>query len=206
MKRTVYLSLTLTLLVGALLMIPSDAFSHCDTLDGPVIKDAKAALAAKDVTPALKWVRAQDEAEIRDAFNKTLAVRSKGDAARDLADTYFFETLVRVHRAGEGAPYTGLKPAGSMAHIEAAADESLESGSPDEIVNHLTKAMTDGIRDRYAKVKAAKVKSGKSVAEGREYVHAYVEYLHYVAGLFDQITKGGAHAHGEAAHEEAQEK
>jgi len=206
MKKHTFLPLGLALLVGALLTIPSDAFAHCDTLDGPVIKDAKAALASKDVTPVLKWVRAQDEAEIRDSFNKTVAVRSKGDAARDLADMYFFETLVRVHRAGEGAPYTGLKPAGSMAHIEAAADESLESGSPDEIVAHLTKAMTEGIRDRYAKVKAAKAKSGTSVEAGRDYVHAYVEYLHYVAGLFDQVTKGGAHAHGEAAHEEGHER
>ncbi|RJO63380.1 MAG: hypothetical protein C4523_20620 [Myxococcales bacterium] len=201
MKRHAFLPIAFALLLGALPLIPSEAFAHCDTLDGPVIKDATAALANKDVTPVLKWVRSEDEAEIRTAFDRALAVRSKGDAARDLADTYFFETLVRVHRAGEGAPYTGLKPAGSVAHIEAAADASLAGGSPDKIVAHLAKAMTDGIRDRFEKARTAR--AGTSVEAGREYVHAYVEYLHYVSGLFDQVAKGGAHAHGEAAHEDA---
>ncbi len=81
-------------------------------MDGPVVLAAKAALEHKDITPVLKWVQKPDEAEIKAAFAKTLAVRTKGPEARDLADQYFFETLVRVHRAGEGAPYTGLKPAG----------------------------------------------------------------------------------------------
>jgi hypothetical protein len=43
-------------------------------------------------------------------FTKTLAVRKQSKEAKELADMYFFETLVRIHCAGEGAPYTGLKP------------------------------------------------------------------------------------------------
>ena len=84
--------------------------AHCDTLNGPVVADARKAIALGDVTSLLKWVAADDEQIIRSAFQKTLEVRKLGTQARDLADMYFFETLVRIHRAGEGAPYTGLKP------------------------------------------------------------------------------------------------
>lgn len=91
-------------------------------MDGPVILAARAALEQKDITPVLKWVQKDDEGQIKAAFTRTLAVRAKGPEARDLADQFFFETLVRIHRAGEGAPYTGLKPAGTPVEpaIEAA--------------------------------------------------------------------------------------
>ena len=88
------------------------AYAHCDTLDGPVIKAARQALETGNVDLVLVWIQPKDEAEIRSAFAKTLEVRKQGDAAKELADMYFFETLVRIHRAGEGFPYTGLKPAG----------------------------------------------------------------------------------------------
>lgn len=189
---------TIVLIVFSfLVLLPSLAFAHCDTLDGPVIQDARLALEQKNVSPVLKWVRQQDEDEIRTVFDKTLIVRMKGDTARELADTYLFETLVRVHRAGEGAPYTGLKPAGDVAHIEAAADNALETGSVDKIVTHLSKALSKGIRDRFERVMATKVKADTSVEAGREYVHVYVDFLHYVAGLFDSITKGGSHGHND---------
>ena len=32
---------------------------------------------------------------------------------KELSDQFFIKTLVRVHRAGEGAPYTGIRPAGT---------------------------------------------------------------------------------------------
>ena len=112
-----------------LMMSPSETRAHWDTLDGPVITDARAALASGDVTPVLKWVRSEDEREIREVFEKTMAVRTLNDAVRELADRFFFETLVRVHRAGEGAPYTGLKPAGSVDHAVMLADQALDVGS-----------------------------------------------------------------------------
>ena len=88
------------------------AFAHCDSLDGPVIKEAQLALEKGDVRELLKWVTKEHEKDIRSAFAQSLSVRTKGKEARELADRFFFETLVRVHRAGEKAPYTGLKPAG----------------------------------------------------------------------------------------------
>src|SRR5512138_2915043 len=96
-------------LIAFTLLWPRPAAAHCDTMGGPVIADAKVALAKGDLTPVLKWVKPENEPEVRTAFTQTLKVRAQGPEARELADRYFFETLVRIHRAGEGAPYTGLK-------------------------------------------------------------------------------------------------
>src|SRR6185312_11295160 len=86
-----------TLMLGLLLSSPVTA--HCDSMDGPVVKDAQTALADRNVYPVLKWVRQEDEEPIRKAFEMTLAVRGQSEAAKSIADPYFFETLVRVHRA-----------------------------------------------------------------------------------------------------------
>jgi len=88
------------------LSVPRITRAHCDILAGPVVMDAKKALEKSDVTPVLKWVKKEHEGEIKVAFKKTLKVRKQSKEAKELADMYFFETLVRLHRAGEGAPYT----------------------------------------------------------------------------------------------------
>ena len=139
------------LLLTASIIIPGKSFAHCDTLDGPVVATARIALEQGDVTPLLKWVSPNDEKEIIDAFKKTLAVRKQGDEAKELADMYFFETLVQIHRAGEGAPYTGLKSGEAIDPAVALADKALESGNADKLVNALTGAMANGIRERFAK-------------------------------------------------------
>jgi hypothetical protein len=173
-------------------------FAHCDTLDGPVVKTAKAALKKGDVTPILKWVKTENEAEIKDLFKRTLIVRSKGKEAQELADMYFFETLVRIHRAGEGAPYTGLKPGEDIDPAVALADKALESGSVDKLVDVLTKAMANGIRERFRSAGETQKHADDSVAAGREFVEAYVIFTHYVEGLHATIKGSGGH-HGEEA-------
>ncbi len=188
----------LMLLTTALL--PASAGAHCDTLDGPVVLTARAALEKGEVTPLLKWVRAEDERAIKDAFQKTLAVRAKGDEARELADMYFFETLVRIHRAGEGAPYTGLKPGTEIDPAVALADKALDSGSVDKLVEVLSGAMAKGIRERFSHTRETKQHADESVAAGREFVEAYVVFTHYVEGLHGLIAAGDAH-HGEAGGE-----
>ena len=111
MKTEIYFIgiMSVFFMFSTMLFVPKEAQAHCDTLEGPVVQTARAALATGDITPVLKWVRTQDEEQIRLAFDKALSVRKKGDDVQELADLYFFETLVRIHRAGEGAPYTGLK-------------------------------------------------------------------------------------------------
>ena len=177
------------------------AFAHCDSLDGPVIKEAQLALEKGDVTPLLKWVTKEHEKDIRSAFAQALAVRTKGKDARELADRFFFETLVRVHRAGDGAPYTGLKPAGTIAPAIAAADKAITAGSVDALSAKIGNAVRDGIRKRFAAVMEKKKHADDSVEAGREYVAAYVEYVHFIEGIHSMVAKGSAHAHGEK-HEE----
>ena len=179
-------------------VLSKNAFAHCDTLDGPVVQTARVALAKGDVTPLLKWVHTDDEKEIRVAFQKTLAVRAKGAEAKELADMYFFETLVRIHRAGEGAPYTGLKPGETVDPAVALADKALESGSVDKLVDVLTKAMANGIRERFQHAIETQEHTDDSVAAGREFVEAYVIFTHYVEGLHAIIKGSGGH-HGERA-------
>jgi len=201
MIRTVARSRRPVLLAASLLtlLVPaSDLLAHCDTMDGPVVIDAKRALRTGEVAPVLKWVGSTDEKEIRDLFVKTLAVRQKGEDARDLADRYFFETLVRVHRAGEGAPFDGLKPAGSVAPPVAMADRALEQGSADGLVKPVLAHTEEGIRERFARALEARKHAGDSVEAGRAYVAAYVEYVHYVEAVAAAVHATG-HAEKTAA-------
>jgi hypothetical protein len=201
MKTTDFLLRTVLtgVLVSTLGLLAPRAFGHCDTMDGPVVLAAKAALEHKDVTAVLKWVKKDDESQIKAAFAKTLAVRTTGLEARELADQFFFETLVRIHRAGEGAPFTGLKPAGT--ELEPAieqADKALASGSIDKVVKLLTDEAAAGIRRRFAEAHEKQAHAAHNVEAGREFVAAYVEYVHYVEGLHQAAQ--AARAHDESGH------
>lgn len=183
----------------AICAVPHVVGAHCDTMDGPVVMTAKAALEKGDVTSVLKWVRKDDEREIRELFKKTVAVRAKGPEAKELADRYFFETLVRIHRAGEGAPYTGIM-SGPAETIIQAADSALDAGSADHLVKHVSEAVAAGIRERFNSVKEAKKHADESIEKGRAFVEAYVEYTHYVERL--QTSAGPAAGHQGSMKEE----
>lgn len=172
-------------------------FAHCDTLDGPVVQDARAALEKGNVTPVLKWVKKDAETEVRSAFQTALAERAKSAEAKEKADMKFFETLVRVHRAGEGASFTGLKPAGAVEPIIVEADKALETGSVDTLTTEMSKHLTDEVKERFDRVFETKKHKDESVDSGREYVEAYVRYVHYVEGLHKVMTEKGSHHHEE---------
>lgn len=193
-------SLAVAVVIAGGLLVVRPAAAHCDTAEGPVVAAAKLALEKGDVTPVLRWVKPEEEAEIRAAFGKALAVRGKGPEARALADQYFFENLVRIHRAGEGAPYTGILPAGTpIEPAIALADEALVSGNADKLAKAIVRHVEEGIRERFARVAAAKKHADESVAAGREFVEAYVEFTHYVERLHrDATTSAAHHAEGEA--------
>lgn len=180
------------------------AFGHCDTLEGPVIQLARKALQTGNVNLVLPWVRAEDEDEIRHAFEHAQAVRKLGPEARSLADTHFFETLVRIHRAGEGAPYTGLKPAGlDLGPAVPAADKALEDGVIEPVINLLTDAVREGVRRHFHAAYHHRKFDVNDVRAGRAYVDAYVPYVHYVEGLWDAATGAvGHHAEHGAHHTE----
>lgn len=188
---------TATALLAALvasLTLPGAAAAHCDSLDGPVVNAARSALQQGDVALVLGWVRAGDEAEIREAFDRTLQVRRSGGPAADLADRWFFETLVRVHRAGEGAPYTGLKPAGTdvSAGIEAAED-ALHAGTVEGLAPRLAEHVSAAVRERFEHVHRLADHDPADVEAAREYVEAYVTYIHFVEELVAVVHGHGTH-------------
>ena len=193
---------TLTL---AGLASPAPAAAHCDSMSGPVVQAGMRALESGQVSGVLVWVRKEDEREILEAFERTLRARRAGGEAREVADRWFFETLVRVHRAGEGEPYTGLKPAGyePPAGIEA-ADEAIANGRGAELAARIAEHAAESLRAKYERVMALKDHDPADVEAGRAYVHAYVEYIHFVEQLHQLIEDGpahGEHAATAAAHE-----
>lgn len=173
---------TATFAVG----IPRTGLAHCDTMDGPVILDARIAIEKKDLTSVLKWIGPADEAEVRGAFARTLAVRDLSPDAKELADRSFFETVVRIHRAKEGEPYTGLKAAGTdPGPAVRAVDRSLEVGSAEGLVRLVSERAGKGIRRQFAQVLEARRHAEDSVEAGRGYTKAYAEFAHATEQLYE---------------------
>ena len=185
--------------LAMLMASASEARAHCDTMDGPVVAAARNALESGSLAHVLIWVRAQDEAEIRKAFAQTRAVRAQGKEARELADRWFFETVVRLHRQGEGEPFTGLKPAGTdLGPAIPAADRSLAAGSVDELEKLLLHEVRDRLRERFTHAVAARRFDPADVKAGREYVAAYVALTHFVEQVH-ALGSDAAHTGGHVA-------
>jgi hypothetical protein len=146
---------------------------HCDSLDGPVVVAAREALTSGQVEPVLPYVPVEGEAEVTAAFEQTMAIRGHSPAVAELADRWFFENVVRVHRAGEGAPYTGLKPAGlDVGPVIPVAEQALGSGSPDELIALLSDVVAEQVKHRLDHAMQLESHADAGVAEGREYVEA----------------------------------
>lgn len=175
--------------LGLLLVGAEYAFAHCDGLDGPVVKAAQKALATNNVNLVLIWVQKESEPELKAVFQQAMAVRKLSPESKALADRTLFETLVRLHRAGEGAPYTGLKPAGrDLGPAIPAADRAIETGETTALEALLIKNLRVGLQDAFGRVQARKNYDVNDVAAGREYVKAYVEYIHFVERLHEATT------------------
>lgn len=155
------------------------ARAHCDGMDGPVVKAARKALAEENVNYALIWVQPGHDNTITSAFEKTLVVRRLSPEAQELADLYFFETLVRLHRAAEGAPYTGLKPADrDLDPVIVAADRSIKEGSVNRLLSILPHSTHAEVRQVFEAVAASKTYAVDDVRAGREFVSSYVRFIH----------------------------
>ena len=177
------------------------AQAHCDTLDGPVVSAARNALDTGNANLVLVWVQKNDEAAIREAFQRTRNVRKAGGEAKELADLYFFETLVRVHRAGEGAAYTGLKPAGTVEPPVAAADRAIETGKLQGLATLISGRTEKGLHGHFEQVMAKRKYNPNDVEAGRAYSSAYVEFVHYAERLYDAAeTLAPEHAQKAPAH------
>jgi hypothetical protein len=184
-----------TLVIAAILLLVNNfnAFAHCDTMDGPVVIEAMEALNNGNVVPLLKWVKKEYEEEIKAVFNHVQAVRNKDPEVKKLADRYFLETLIRLHREGEGAPYTGLKSAGTIAPCLLKADQALEAGSVDTLAEKVGNEVEKAIKERFTHLMETKAHKNESVEAGREYVKAYVIYVHFIEGVHNLISQQDAH-------------
>jgi hypothetical protein len=190
-------------------VFPPYVLAHCDAMDGPVVKAGQRALDSGNINLALIWIQPSAEEELRHAWAAAASVRKLGDAAKSLAERYFLETLVRLHRSGEGAPYTGLKPAGTHSGPAiTAADRAVEAGDAQPVMQLLDRHLESGIHARFKSVKGRAGFERDDVNAGREFVKAYVEFVHYVEGVHAALTgnpdqhesssptKGATHEHG----------
>jgi len=170
---------------------------HCDSLDGPVVGAARAALEAGDVAIVLPFVPEEGEKDVRAAFAAVMPVRALGDQAQAVADRFFFETVVRIHRAGEGAPYTGLKPAGTpVSPVIPIAEEAVATGSSERLTIYLTRVLQDELSKRLSEVSALAATKDRSVADARRYVEAMLGFEVYSHSLLKALRAHDGH-HGE---------
>ncbi|MBX3006972.1 MAG: hypothetical protein KF816_02990 [Melioribacteraceae bacterium] len=185
---------TVMLFLAALIFIFINTTSaHCDSYDGPVIKDAEKALETNNINLVLKWVTKEQEKEIIKLFQKTYELRNGDKGVYEIVEKHFFETLVRLHRETEGAPYTGLKPAGTTKQIIQMTDKALEENNVDDFLLKLNKHIDKVVREKYEKVSELNKVKDDSVEKGREFVAAYVDYTHTVEAIHDIIEHGSSH-------------
>lgn len=176
----------LPLILFAILLLSTQAtFAHCDSYDGPVIKDAVKALKTNNVNLVFKWLNNSKEQEITALFNKTFALKNGDIEVYEIVEKHFFETLVRLHREIEGAPYTGLKPAGSTKQIIQMTDEAIKIGNVDDFLSKFNKHIEKVVREKYEKVAELNKVKDNSTEQGREFVEAYVNYTHIIEALHD---------------------
>lgn len=169
------------------------SYAHCDSYDGPVVQDALKALETNHVSLVLKWIDPKDEPEIVDLFNTTYALKSGDQKIYEIVEKHFLETLVRLHRASEGEPYTGLKPAGTTEQIINMSDKALEDHNIDDLLGKLDDHLNSVIRGKYEKVISLSKTKDETVEQGREYVEAYVDYTHTLEAMHGIIEKGAMH-------------
>ncbi len=171
--------------------LPITASAHCDTLDGPVVSDAREAIEENNINYILKWVSPESEQELSQVFELTMKVRGLNAESAELADRYLFDNLVRIHRAGEGVPFTGVKPSGTPVDEKVeAADMSIETGNISLLEKMVPHEKVPELKERFEKVMALKNFDINNAEAGREYVEAYVSFFHFAEGE----EEGDAHA------------
>lgn len=171
---------------------------HCDTLDGPVVTAARKALETANANLILPWVPQHAEKELCEAFEKTLRVRKLNEEAKALADYWFFETTVRLHREGEGAPYTGLKPAGlDEGPVIPIAEKAIEQGDTREVIHFIAHTLEHALEEKFHAAISRKNYDQNDVEAAREYVEAMLGALLFSHHIFMAVQGGDGHGEGE---------
>lgn len=207
MRKFLSLGLATVLVAGAaFLTMPGRADAHCDSAKGPIVTAAYEALETGNVDLALPYVKVDAESEVKAAFEHAMAVRKLGGEAQQLADRYFAETVVRLHRVGEGASYTGIKEDPEITPGLEAAEVAVATGDLAEVYAVLDKAVQEGVAEYWHKVLEARERAERegTVAAHRERAEAELIFEKYVFGV-EQAAMGlvhteegavGGHDHG----------
>jgi hypothetical protein len=83
-----------------------------------------------------------------------------------------------------------LKPAGrDLGPAIPAGDKALETGSAEPLLKLLTDTMHNGLHETFSEAKSKKNFNQNDVEAGREYVKAYVTFIHYVEGIYEAAKK-----------------
>lgn len=166
------------------LLLSTSISAHCDSMEGPVVKASQKALETGNLNYVLVWIKPENETQVTNLFQKVKDVRSLGDNAKELADNYFFETVVRLHRMGEGEPYTGLKPIGYQPGkgIES-ADKAIETNSIEPVLSILDTKYHSEVTTLFNDLLSKKNYNVDDLSSGREYVASYVHFIHHIAEL-----------------------
>ena len=169
---------------------PHQVMAHCDTMDGPTAQDGLKALESADLAYALKWVTPEREAELGEVFERALAARVLGPEAQEVADRWFLENLVRLHRAGEGEAFTGLQPAGVPVDEKvAAADQSIEDGDLRPLLGLVSSERWPELERRFAQVRERRGYDLHDVEAARSYIEAYVDFFKFAEGHDHEHTE-----------------
>jgi len=189
--KVIYVLLILAI-IGVSIFV-ANVYAHCDTMSGPVAIAAGKALESGDIKLVQIWVGQSQEKELKERFRECLSVRKMGGQAKELADKYFIETVIRLHRQAEGMPFTGVKPAQPLPPDVAAAEKALETGDIKIVTDLLNEEIKSGVQKWFDQAMQAKKHKNESIESGREWVDAYVKYVVYVHGLALQINAGPQH-------------
>ena len=188
----------MVMLIGiTLILMPQKASAHCDTMDGPAVKDGRNALETGNINYAYKWIFIEYEEELKEIFDLSVKVRTLGADAQEVADRWFLENFVRIHRAGEGASYDGLKPSGTVLDpVVVAADESIDRGDMSPLKGLVSDEEYHALEEKFNKAMALKDFDIDDVEAARAYVQAYVTFFKMAEGEeHDHHGHGGGHGH-----------
>lgn len=188
MRQTMFLKTKVALIASAfLLSISFTANAHCDSYDGPVIKEAVKALEENNVALLYKWIAKEHEAEITSLFDKTYRLKDGDKEIYAIVEKHFLETLVRLHRETENAPFTGIKEAGQVPRIVQMSDAAVENGDIDFLLSRLNNHINAVVKEKFELMQALAKEKDTTPEKGREYVRAYVDFTHTVLGLHNII-------------------
>lgn len=172
------------------------ASAHCDTEDGPAVQDGRRALEAGNVNIALKWVHPEGEDEVRASFDAAMANRARGGDGSAATDRQFLEALVRVHRAGEGAGFDGIKPTGAELPPEVeAADACVAAGNLEALRSLISEDRWSELERRFHVMQSKRDFDVDDLDAARDYVGAYVSFYKYAEGHDGDHHHAGHHHH-----------